>query len=195
MTQVIGVIQDIRSRNTSVGDMYDIVVDGNTYGVGKYAPRGVQRGDTVSFTSEARGNYKNVAKGTLRKVEAMEAPKTISGDAPLRALPPTDAERQGIISRQAALNTAVAFVSALTAAECVPLPARNADRLAYCNALVLAYANSFHVISTGKELGASPDALDVAPTAVRKAKAGSRAAAEDASSSDADFADDSDIPF
>lgn len=196
MTQVIGVIQDIRSRSTSVGEMYDIVVDGNTYGVGKYAPRGVTRGDTVSFTSEARGNYKNVAKGTLRKVEAMEAPKAISGDAPLRALPPTDAERQGIISRQAALNTAVAFVSALTAAECVPLPARHADRLAYCNSLVLAYANAFHIISTGKELDAAPAALDVAPMAVRKAKAAGRAAAEEASTDDREFADDdSDIPF
>lgn len=199
MAQVTGVLQDIRSRNTSVGQMYDVVVDGNTYGNGKYAPRGISVGDTVSFDCEVRGNYKNVAKGTLRKVDAAAAsPSTISGTAPLRDLPPTDAEKQTIISRQAAMNTAVAFVSALLGNECAPLPVKAADRLAYCNALVLAYADSFHTISTGKPLGAASDALDVSPVAARKTRAAAAAVPKAATTEDAadgdDFQDD-DIPF
>lgn len=195
MTQVTGILQDVRSRQTSAGTMYDVVVDGNTYGAGKYAPRGIAPGDTISFEFEMRGNYKNVAKGTLRKVDAQAAaPRAISGVAPLRALPPTDAERQGIISKQAALNTAVSFVTALIAGECAPMPAKQADRLAYCNSLVLAYADAFHRISTGKSIDAGTDALDVSPAAVRKTKAApSRQAAEETTSDD-DMNDD-EIPF
>lgn len=171
MAKVIGVVQDIRSRTTSYGEMYDVVVDGNSYGNGKYSPRGITTGDTVEFDVEIKGNFKNIAPRSLRKVDPSRVPQQSaqSIEQKVRSMPPSDAQKQQIISRQAALNTAVAHVSAMLRAECVPLPNKVADRMSYVNSLVLAFASGFHNISVGSPITYPADVLNVEVLSSKKA--------------------------
>ena len=41
-SKISGIVTEIKARNTRVGDMYDVVVNGVAYGNGKYPPRGVK---------------------------------------------------------------------------------------------------------------------------------------------------------
>lgn len=149
--QVTGVVQNIQGRQTSVGTMYDIIIDGQSYGNGKYAPRDVQVGDTVSFTAEVKGNYRNVSRGTLRKVgaQANTAPLPVVGPPPGNK-PIVFDDRQAVISKQAALNTAISMVQLLLEKDAVALPKAVADKASAIEALVAHYVNAFHTFSTGK---------------------------------------------
>ena len=194
--KVQGEIQDIRSRSTSVGTMYDVIVDGNSYGNGKYSPRGVSQGDYVEFEAEVKGNYKNIKYGSMRKADRPASTSTGSAQEEMRAvkaMPPTDGEKQNIISRQAAFNTSVAWVSTLLDNECVPLPVKPADRFDYTQQLLLNYANMFHTLSTGKAFDIEPAA--VPPFNFAKTKAAKKAAAEPSEAAEGGAFSDDDIPF
>lgn len=156
--KVVGKIQDISSRGVSGNrTAYGLVVDGENYSVGLYAPRGVAVGDNVEFEVEVNGQYRNVAKGTLRKAYgAAASPAPIDQPMPTSA-PSTkpfvsDTDRQSIISRQAALNTALSYVNILLETESVPLPKTAADRLAFIESLVFDSTAKFHKFSTGNDV-------------------------------------------
>ena len=54
-----GHVDDIPSRNTSAGLFYNVVIDGETFGYGKYPPKfGV--GGTISANITWRGDYANI---------------------------------------------------------------------------------------------------------------------------------------
>lgn len=203
--KVVGVIQDISSRTVSGNrTMYDIVVDGNKYGAGMYAPRGVAVGDTVEFEAEINGQYKNVGRGSLRKVyvapgaalgsaqNAMVGPQVVASQRETAGFVGTpkpfvsDSDRQGIISRQAALNTGLTYVNILLENEAVPLPAKPADRLAFIQSLVFDATARFHKFSTGNDVEI-PEDVGVVPQ--KKAAAKKTAAAESEEGGD-EFQDD-----
>ena len=163
--KVVGKIQDISSRGVSGNrTAYGLVVDGENYSVGLYAPRGFAVGDNVEFEVEVNGQYRNVAKGTLRKSYGAAA----TGAAPSVPTPTSnfdvgvpagnprpfvsDTDRQGIISKQAALNTAISYVNVLLETESVPLPKTAADRLAFIESLVFDSTAKFHKFSTGNDV-------------------------------------------
>lgn len=163
--QVTGIIENITSRQTQFGEMYDIVVDGQSYGNGKYAPRGVNIGDAVTFTAEVKGRYRNVARGTLRRAGVGDVPSAPSPSAAPQRMAVNDPKekywsdkaasdeaRQKIISRQAALNTAIDFVEAAIKAEALALPAKAADKIGLLEAMVVRYAQKFHKVSTGEDM-------------------------------------------
>ena len=159
--KVVGTIQDISSRSVAGNrTAYGIVIDGNNYSVGLYAPRGVAVGDNVEFEVEVNGQYRNVARGTLRKTYGATAsvpttPGTAIATAPPAANPKSfvsDTDRQSIISKQAALNTAISYVNVLLETESVPLPKTAADRLAFIESLVFDSTAKFHKFSTGNDV-------------------------------------------
>lgn len=179
--QVTGKVQDIKSRTTKFGDMFDIVVDGASYGAGKYAPRGVVAGDFVTFEVEVNGNYKNVKRNTLSKVANPSTEQVAASAKATTVNKANDDARQDIISKQAALNTAVAFVNVLLSNGAVPLPSKGADKAGAVEAMLMKYAAQFFGLSTGKK-------LDIPDTGAKSSRAAKEEADED------EFPDDS-IPF
>lgn len=117
MSQVIGVVEEVAQFKSGAGaTLYGIVVDGAKYGTYMTKPP-CNRGDTVSFTFKSNGNFKNVDMKTLTVqagVPQQEAPQALSRPAGGYT------DKQPIIARQAALNTAVAFLQVLVAANAVP---------------------------------------------------------------------------
>ena len=133
---ISGVIQQIKTKQTKIGTMYDIQVNGDFYGIGKYAPK-AKEGDYVTFTPEYNGNFKNVERGTL-KVSANKPANTGNTQASsnVRAASNSFDARQDAISRQAASNIAIAWLTMLHTAGALP-------------------------VSTSKSKGGQQEALDV----------------------------------
>ena len=148
--QVQGYVDDLITKQTKVGPMYDIKVGGDFYGVGKYPPRDIGKGDYVEFVMEQNGNFRNVGRGTLRKIDAPAATGQNKLAAPARvAAGPTWDDKQATISKQAALNTAIAMVKMAVEAGAVTLPTKKGDQYDVLEAIVLEQASRFHNISTG----------------------------------------------
>lgn len=160
-TVMTGIVEAINARSTRIGDMYDVVVNGQKFGNGKYAPRGVKVGDTVTFefTTKVNGQYTNrdiVAK-TLR-VESGGAgspsPSQQSQPAPVqtsaaRAYVAPD-KRQEVISKQSAMNTALTLIGLQLAHGAVKLPAKVPDAYTTLNTLLATTAARVYEINTGE---------------------------------------------
>lgn len=217
MTQITGTVNEIKSRETRAGTFYDVVVDGKAYGVGKYAPRGIQQGDVVTFEYETRQNGQytnyNVKSRTLRKVDegsGASAPtvrnggnSSASGSASTGVQParskyePFD-ERQEIISKQAALNSALAFgnLAIEAGAILVPKSAKDNEKLALVQNWVFTEAAKFFNATTGRTWDIQLS--ETVETPKELAKSGRKTAAAPAPESEDTGSDewqDDDLPF
>src|SRR4249919_149606 len=154
MNQVTGVVSDIPVLNTKTGKtMYSIVVNGEKFGVGMYAPK-CAVGDTVTFQVSMNGQYKNVENKTL-VVQAgvpRQAPSAAPSLTSASANSGTFDNRQDTIFKQAALNTAIAFAKLAHEAGALPSPTKVKDKLEALDAIVKQYARDFYQFSTGKTL-------------------------------------------
>lgn len=186
MPSVTGIIEAITARPTSIGDMYDVVVNGTKYGNGKYAPRGVNIGDTVTFDFDVKinGRYenKNIIPRTMRVVDAQPSVQT---SAPAQrssgGVVSTQVDkRQETISKQSAMNTALTLIGLQLQYGAVKLPAKAPDAYTVLNTLFADTVARVYNLNTGDKWKLT--AADFAPKQV----------AED--DAEADFADD-DIPF
>lgn len=64
---VSGFVDEIPVRETKFGEMYSLVINGETYGFGKYAPKfGV--GSEIEFDVSWNGNYANVDRDTVNVI-------------------------------------------------------------------------------------------------------------------------------
>lgn len=156
MSEVSGVIQSIDARSVAGGKTaYDIVVAGQRYGAGFFQPK-VKVGDYVTFTAAINGNFKNVERGTLKasayKPEAADAaPASGARPAVKQAVSSFDA-RQDAISRQAASNTAIAWVGFLHSAGALPVGSKSKGALqAALDTIREEYEKSFYERNTGVE--------------------------------------------
>lgn len=148
--QVQGHVQEIKTKPTKVGDMYDLKVNGDYYGVGKYAPRDVSVGDYVEFVMEQNGNFRNVGRGTLRKVAAPANTPATTPAAPSKV--PVGVswdDKQATISKQAALNTAISMVKLAVDAGAINLGSNAAKGYSVLERMVMEQAARFHKFSTG----------------------------------------------
>jgi hypothetical protein len=125
MSDIIkGKVTNIRERDTAVGTMYDVEINGKLFGAGKYAPK-CKVGQYVKFEAKYNGKYANVG-GKIQIIDASEAgpaPAAASSGGGGRSYQANDDKRQEIISRQAARNTAVAFLQILADKDAIPMPA------------------------------------------------------------------------
>lgn len=174
MSNVTGVVNEVLSFKTAGGaTMYSIIVEGNRYGTGSNSPN-CKAGDTVEFGVVQKGQYLNVAPRSLRVVSAGTAADVAK--ATVSAGNSNDA-RQEVISRQAAANTAIAFVELVRAADAIPGVTAKMDpskKYDIVEALVERKLADFYKSSTGKTLPGSkrevrrdvadePDAEEEAP--------------------------------
>jgi hypothetical protein len=154
MAEITGVVQDIVTRDVAGGKKsYDIVVAGQKYGAGLFAPK-AKVGDYVKFELDESRGYKNVARNSL-KVSANKPPAEALAEA--AATKPAAGggydNRQDTISRQAAANTAVAFMTLLSANEALGLPAATAKgkRQEVLEAILAKYTEFFYEENTGNK--------------------------------------------
>lgn len=155
MTDITGVVQEIQVKDVAGGKKaYNIVVAGQAYGAGLYAPK-CKVGDYVKFElDEARG-YKNVGRNSL-KVNQKGAPPEAVAEAAATAGVAKDAgggAKQETIERQSASNTAVAFLAVAQAADALGLPASGTKgkKLEALDILLEKYTSYFYERNTGKE--------------------------------------------
>lgn len=166
MSNVTGIIQNITVRMTSAGEMADITVAGQRYGAGKASFLKAKEGDYVTFEVVENGNFKNVGRNTL-KVSKHKPPADAVAEAKAsvgKAANSFDA-RQDAISRQAASNTAIAWVGFLHTAGAIDIPATKAKSkggtMAYLDVLRREYEKEFFEGNTGnKWTNIAPEATE-----------------------------------
>lgn len=159
-------ITKIHEKETSYGKMYDFEFsDGNKVGAGKYLPKGFSAGDYVQYEYEQKGNYKNLRSGSMSK---LDKPAGVAAPAPAggkTTFTRNDDKRQEIISKQAALNSAISYVTLLQNAGALPIPAsakqdKKADLIL---GLLNHFTGHFYKQATGEELAfEEPAALEAA---------------------------------
>lgn len=161
MSQESGVIQEIQSRSVAGNKTaYDIVIAGQRYGAGLYAPK-AKVGDYVTFTVSQNGNFKNVERGTLKVGKAPKGEEQAAIKAKVGAAVNSFDARQDAISRQAASNTAIAWVSFLQAAGALTVPATKGKAQAALDLVRKEYEKEFYEANTGnawKDISPSPKA-------------------------------------
>ena len=161
MAQVKGVVQAIEQKEVSGGrTAYSLRVGGQSYGAGLFKPK-CSEGDYVTFEEERNGNYKNIARNSLKVSDYKPAPE--DAPAPTKSAAKTtgvdwdakakaDAERQDTISRQASSNSAIAFMQIMSANDALGLPkstAKGAQAKAL-TALLRKLEVEFYERNTGK---------------------------------------------
>lgn len=177
--KIQGRVDYINERDTRVGKMYSIKVGGTNYGVGKYPPRGIEQGDMVEFGVSWNGNFANVERGTLRKAEGSTAPPSApaarGGGGPQKVGSFDD--RQTVISKQAALNTALGFLEFALKAEKLPVPAAKNQGFGYLRTLWMEEAAKLYELNTGEVWEMPEDDIEEeAPRPVRKKAAAKKVA-------------------
>lgn len=144
-----GYITDIKESDGRFGKSYQLYVDNKSLGFMKFPPKGIGVGDFVEYETEKKGQYENLKPGTLSKIDPPAGMK-----APIRPAPSTiTMDKQDVISRQAALNSALSFVQILQAAGAIPegktLSAdKKADKI---EAILNSYVKRFYELNTGSE--------------------------------------------
>lgn len=153
MAEITGVVQDILVRDVAGGKKsYDIVVAGQKYGAGLFAPK-CKAGDYVKFELDDSRGYKNVGRNTLKVSANKQQPEEVKQEAkpsPLKQASSFDT-RQDTISRQAAMNTAIAFMELLSRNEALGLPASNTKgkRQEVLETMLQKYTQEFYEQNTG----------------------------------------------
>lgn len=124
MAEVSGIIQSIETRKVANGTKtaYDIYVGGQKYGAGLWAPK-AKEGDYVTFNANPSQYGFDVERGTLKVGKAPKGAAEAATKAAVKTAVGSFDARQDAISRQAASNTASAWVSFLHQAGALPISA------------------------------------------------------------------------
>lgn len=135
---MIGVIEDIVSKQTSYGTMWDVFLNGQRFGAGKVKPK-FEKGDCVKFRVTRNGNFTNVAPGSMEKHEGAaptantelvkELDKQVSSGTiggyvavvpnQTKSYEEKDRERQTSIIFQSARKDAIEVAKLLVQADCI----------------------------------------------------------------------------
>ncbi len=155
---ISGVVELVNSKEGQYGMMWSVKVNGEWFGAGKFEPR-CARGDNVTFDFTFKGNYKNMDTKTLKVVSGAGASRDPSTGAagatrPAAATTPYVDNRQEVISKQAALNSAIAWMNLLHAEGGIPIPAtiKTGKREGALRELLNQYTSEFYEQATGKPL-------------------------------------------
>ncbi len=154
MSQVSGIIQEIQTRKVSNGTKtaYDIVVNGQKFGAGLWAPK-AKEGDYVTFNANQSQYGWDVERGTLKVGKAPKGEIAAQTSAKVGAAVSSFDSRQDAISRQAASNTAIAWIAALHSAGALALPASKTKgaAMAALDTVRREYEKEFYEANTGNE--------------------------------------------
>ena len=167
MSKTQGTIEQIVSRTINGKNgaftVYDYHIDGTKYGAGSFQAKGINEGDFVEFDIEMNGNFKNIAKNSLRKI-AQPAGGAAPAAAPAKYTGPTVSEKEANkdtrISRQSALNTAAAFLKIAQDAGALPSLEKKATGLSYLRSVFFKEAALLFKEATGEEWNLTAPAVD-----------------------------------
>jgi hypothetical protein len=129
--------------------MYDLIMsNGDRVGAGKFKPKGIEAKDYVEYDVIQKGNFLNLKPGSLSK---KDPPAGTTAPAAKPGFVPSADKRQETISKQAALNSALAFVQLLQAAEALPMAktTKQSDKADIVLGIVNRYTELFYHQSTG----------------------------------------------
>lgn len=154
MAKISGIVEAVRDFKTNTGaTMYTLVVNGERYGTGSKKPN-CSAGDMVTFDVVEKGQYKNAdlrslvveagARGAVAAQSAAASKPFISND-----------NRQEVISKQAAVNSAIGFCNLVVAAGALPGSTAKAtaeDKYDVIEALFDKKLREFYAFSTGNAL-------------------------------------------
>lgn len=148
MSVETGYVNSISARDTSAGTMYDIVINGEKIGAGKYPPK-VTENDYVQYEIEMNGRWKNLKRNS---VKVLDAPKDAPAPKPVKKYSGGD-NRQEVISRQSALNTAVSFIALLSQADALPFSksAKSDVKADKMEEILVMYTNKIHRWNTHED--------------------------------------------
>lgn len=163
MMQVEGYVQKITSKPTSTGKtMYNVMVNGVSYGAGLYAPK-FKDGDFISFQATKNGNWDNME---TRSVTVKQPPAGHASIVVAQTGGSTgnsfDA-RQDAITHQASRNSALTMVGLLKDVGGIPglTKAKNeADKMQLLVSLVNEFTKDYYEYVTGKKLELIDTGLD-----------------------------------
>lgn len=145
-------VNEIATKTTSYGDYHDIILsNGDRVGVGKFPPKGISAGDFVEYDVIMKGKYMNLKPGSLSK---KDAPAGITAPAKQPGFVPSSDKRQEVISKQAALNSALQFVNILVAADALPMPkaTKVGEKADLLHQVVDRYTGLFYKQATGLDM-------------------------------------------
>lgn len=125
--------------------------NGDRVGAGKYPPKFAKEGNYYEYEIEMNGNFKNLKAGSMKEL-AKPAGVSPAATAPVKSFGKSP-ETQDTISRQAAANTAIAFVKLLVDADALPVPkAAKSDKKAdLIEEVTKMYMQKFHNWSVHKD--------------------------------------------
>lgn len=147
-----GVVEKIGEfKSASGATMYNLQISGDRFGFGSNKPP-CSEGDTIEFEYEQKGQYKN---GNSKSVVVVAksvagASGSVGGGRSYGKDPAT----QTTISKQSALNSALAFVNTLVLADAVPGVTKTAkaeDKYGILESLVVEKTHEYYAQSTGTE--------------------------------------------
>lgn len=145
-------LSKIEKRDTAAGVMTDFFFsDGNKVGAGKFPPKFATEGEYYAYDFVEKGQYKNLVAGSLKGL-----PKPQGVAAPAAAKAPAvsygkSSETQETISRQAAANTAIAYLKILVDTDSLPVAkAAKAKKADLMDEILREYMDKFHRWSTHK---------------------------------------------
>lgn len=123
---VSGVVERITDRKFGNSTLYSVKVGGNFYGMGKTKPN-FREGDSISFSSDLNARGYQEVKGEI-KLEQRTATTTTTTGTGARAGYLPDREKQAVIARQAARNSAIALLQVGASFGILPLPKAEKDK-------------------------------------------------------------------
>lgn len=174
MTTIRGKVNAVVSNETSFGTMYNLEVNGKSFGAGKFPPKNISEGDYIEFEADLTGRY---AKMNTRTVKVVPEPAEGAAPTPTPAAGggkvveagsyvSNDQKRQDNITRQASRNTASAWVQFLHSAGGISIPATKKAPAVYAllNGMLEEFTDKFvEYAQTGNLPGTSKDANAVDP--------------------------------
>lgn len=170
LMSITGVVQEVQTRDVSGGKKaYNVVVGGQSYGAGLFAPK-CKVGDYVQFEVDESRGFKNVARGSL-KVSKNKPPAEAVAEAAATApkvstTGGTVDMRQDTISRQAAMNTAIQFMTLLSSNDALGLPASaKGKKQEVLESMLAKYMAEFYERNTGVAY------KDISPSAAKTEEA------------------------
>jgi hypothetical protein len=176
---ITGVVEVVETRQTKIGPMFNLKVNGQSYGYGKFAPK-CKAGDTVTFGVIYNGQYANVdtkniqvTPGTGAPPPAAAAPRAQNSSGSMgkddywERKEAKDEARQTIISKQSALNSALQFVAIMATQGLIPAGTKAKDGTSILEGVVEHYRDVFYKTATGESMptpkgpAGAPDAAGV----------------------------------
>lgn len=162
--QMTGIVSNVASGTGQYGQWFALEINGDRFYLAEKWPPKCKAGDTVSFDWTQAGKSKKVTKGSLSVVGSAAAalPPQAYGSAPSSVLapaaPPSNRvqsfgdDRQDVISKQAALNSAIATVQALIAADAIPFKASSkaGEKNEIIRAMIDDFTSQYYEQATGK---------------------------------------------